>query len=1205
MSDKSVTKKENNNKDIKKLNKWKNTPSSELFKFYVDYYNNYDLDKRNSEFEIRFGTNKRNNPITKNQFDNTINKLKNCGFSVINKRGDYRLTISYQYYSERYESWSNSSTRVEINGFDNIQKYCKSNNINFDDIPSYVKFTDKRIKKYDTNTMIKMNAHRLYKSKIEDGEYPDVFHKLDINDYEMRINYKSERNVRYGKGRNGMRLKTDMNSWTDKLKTYRYIKRFTLMKEDYPIKFDFSIVKSSKTKKNDRGWGYSMVPTKNIQDSNVFNNIEEYEIELEMINDIVIEKSNIYNKILPNIIKKGIQYVLSGLQNSNYPIKYSLETDIIKEYLKLTNQIDKTEKKELKKYMLQQKKNFIGYNSISLELENVIPEYKNEVPNINTPYTVTEKADGERRLLYIYKDGNIYLIDNNMNVTFTGCNVGRSGKETLINTILDGELVTHNSNGEYKPIYLAFDIYFWNGDDYRSYPFMNISSLKYKDSKSNPIDRDKFRKDTLSAICKSLEIYNQAINKKKDDDLPPLYIKMKDFEDNITNKDIFEASSKILTKIDNKGFPYDVDGLIYTPIDKSIGSDIIGEHSKQKTWDYSFKWKPSHYNTIDFLVTTHKKNNKDDIVKYKYNKGIDTKSVSNVVQYKTVDLKVGFSQHKHGFLNPCHNLLEDIIPNANNWKEQKKYLPVNFYPTSPSYTWKVHECNIPLTQIGNSLYMMSEEDEEIFEDGYVVEFKFNITKDNHWQFIPIRVRHDKTYAYNTGKNRGGGNDYKTANSVWRSIHNPITEKMLCNPKELPNIQDLDNDVYYKRKNNKTVTRALRDFHNKYVKFMLITKMSKERDKLLDMSVGKAGDLYKWQVAKLQLVVGLDVSSDNINSQFDGACSRYLKARQKRMYVPRCIFLVANSAFNIKNGDAFINSQGLTDESSIKYMNALYGEGLSKDSKELPKALKHDNVYGAVNIKNGEGGFDIISNQFSSHYFFKNIQYLTGFITNISENCKLNGYFIGTCYDGNKIFKLLDNINKNSSYIMKNDDNDVINSITKLYDNNIEKLENNSSCLGLKIDVYQESINQTITEYLVNFEYFTNILQQYGFELCPKKDIHHMGIDKPIDSFSILYEKMSDDINQVPPKFNKRNIGDALLMSDEEKKLSFINNYFIFKKIRKVNEEQITKLLCDDNCELNNNDKNSLKDKLKEYEKQQRKKIREVIKYKKKITLQSN
>ena len=38
---------------------------------------------------------------------------------------------------------------------------------------------------------------------------------------------------------------------------------------------------------------------------------------------------------------------------------------------------------------------------------------------------------------------------------------------------------------------------------------------------------------------------------------------------------------------------------------------------------------------------------------------------------------------------------------------------------------------------------------------------------------------------------------------------------------------------------------------------------------------------------------------------------------------------------------------------------------------------------------------------------------------------------------NRIFKVLDNVNKNSSYIMKNDNNEVINSITKLYDNNIE------------------------------------------------------------------------------------------------------------------------------------------------------------------------
>ena len=38
-----------------------------------------------------------------------------------------------------------------------------------------------------------------------------------------------------------------------------------------------------------------------------------------------------------------------------------------------------------------------------------------------------------------------------------------------------------------------------------------------------------------------------------------------------------------------------------------------------------------------------------------------------------------------------------------------------------------------------------------------------MTKDNHWQFIPIGK--NDTYHINR-KNKGGGNDYKTANSVW-------------------------------------------------------------------------------------------------------------------------------------------------------------------------------------------------------------------------------------------------------------------------------------------------------------------------------------------------------------------------------------------------------------------------------------------------------
>ena len=40
----------------------------------------------------------------------------------------------------------------------------------------------------------------------------------------------------------------------------------------------------------------------------------------------------------------------------------------------------------------------------------------------------------------------------------------------------------------------------------------------------------------------------------------------------------------------------------------------------------------------------------------------------------------------------------------------------------------------------------------------------------------MKFRYDKTTEYKSGK-RSFGNDYKTANNNWYSIHNPITEEM--------------------------------------------------------------------------------------------------------------------------------------------------------------------------------------------------------------------------------------------------------------------------------------------------------------------------------------------------------------------------------------------------------------------------------------------
>jgi len=85
-----------------------------------------------------------------------------------------------------------------------------------------------------------------------------------------------------------------------------------------------------------------------------------------------------------------------------------------------------------------------------------------------------------------------------------------------------------------------------------------------------------------------------------------------------------------------------------------------------------------------------------------------------------------------------------------------------------------------------------------------------------------------------------GNAYHVANSNWHSIHNPVTEEMISTGQNIPDMVS-DDDVYYNRVSKSTVTRALRDFHNLYVKKKLILSVSKPGNTLIDYAVGMGGD----------------------------------------------------------------------------------------------------------------------------------------------------------------------------------------------------------------------------------------------------------------------------------------------------------------------------------------------------------------------------
>ena len=78
---------------------------------------------------------------------------------------------------------------------------------------------------------------------------------------------------------------------------------------------------------------------------------------------------------------------------------------------------------------------------------------------------------------------------------------------------------------------------------------------------------------------------------------------------------------------------------------------------------------------------------------------------------------------------------------------KNNYKPVPFYPTNPTPNYPIHLCNIMLKNKDGRQQMLTENGEEEITDNMIVEFRFDKDAKEHWQWIPIRVRYDKTSDY--------------------------------------------------------------------------------------------------------------------------------------------------------------------------------------------------------------------------------------------------------------------------------------------------------------------------------------------------------------------------------------------------------------------------------------------------------------------------
>lgn len=1111
-------------------------------------YNQYEM-------EVKFGT-RGIRPITKMDYDNVVKKLISLGFVTDSENGKYSLKIQPEFLDIKTGEYKNARDfdrfRVEINEITEIQEYCKNNNLSTI-VDKYVNQNVQILKKQDVfidNAPVK---------------------SADFNDFNFRVTYKSEESV----GKRGKIAQELISNWDKYKKQFRYLNRVSYENPNWPFRVDLSIIRSST--KDNRG---QYIKTYNTSESNVFQNPVTYEIEIEVLNDKAQQKYRTAEQ-LTRATENITKIILSALQKTNYPVSYVEQKQVLSDYMRLVHE-DEARKKnttyEPKARVYSS--DFIGPSSKTLQIKNITPVNPDmNIPNITAPYSycVTDKADGDRHLMLINKSGKIYLISANMDVLFTGA---KTEESRYFNTLIDGELILYNKEGVFINTFAAFDIYIARNVSIRERPFIEIPTKEeriFRDGCRLPIlkeimknlnaisvvdwrDRDREKekeREESNRISKIDEQFKQTKAKSPmtfiTKNFYPLFLdadnstdeeksSKKSDSEKKANYDIFGACKFILQRINDGLFEYNTDGLIFTPTIFGVGGSRYLDTGplKKYTWEYSFKWKPSEFNTIDFLVTTQKGADNNDLITPIFENGINMQKSSQFSQYKTLDLRVGFDEKRHGYINPAQDLLEDNFQEPKDkdkyGENEDTYKPKKFYPSDPVNPL-AGVCNVMLEIDPSGVQQMFTEERHMFEDNTIVEFRYDFNRDGAWRWVPLRIRNDKTADFRNGKI--SCNDYNTANDNWYSIHNPITERMITTGQDIP-IENLSDEIYYNRVTTEKRTMGLRDFHNLFVKKLLIQSVSKRGNILIDYACGQGGDFPKWISANLSFVLGIDISKDNIENRISGACARYLNYRKDFSSMPYALFVWGNSSQNVRSGKAAFTDKGSSIIQSVFGLKAL--------DKHLGPAV-------ARQYSKGADGFDVSSCQFALHYMFENKNIFYNFVRNVAECTKQGGYFIGTSYDGKTVFNRLKNKNAGESMEIYVSDRKLW-SITKDYDN--ASFDKNDSSLGYKISVYQDSINQTFSEYLVNYDFFIETMEKYGFKIISLEDAKKMHLPDGTGMFVQLYNKMLSDI-KYNPKLAKE-FGEAPNMYDFEKDISFLNRYFVFQKIVTYDVEKITKVI---------------------------------------------
>ena len=264
-----------------------------------------------------------------------------------------------------------------------------------------------------------------------------------------------------------------------------------------------------------------------------------------------------------NTFKPVLAMVLCGLQGSNFPVSVKEQNQVRSEYLALSNQ----------SFMSNAAPRVLGPDAMTLTVDKMSMLFA--APD---GYTVTDKADGERRSIMLAKNGRVYLLARGprgkLAVAFSGITLPAESRHHA-QTIMDAELVLSDKSGVRlnKPNLLVFDIYIVDGKQVFQKPLH----------------------ERLDLISQVLTVFTP---KEQEQPLDlPYTLNAKTFRFGSKEKPLSKQIKDVSDEISQPDYLYRTDGLILTPT-----TGIPAENMLNKRWGALFKYKTPTDTTFDFQV---------------------------------------------------------------------------------------------------------------------------------------------------------------------------------------------------------------------------------------------------------------------------------------------------------------------------------------------------------------------------------------------------------------------------------------------------------------------------------------------------------------------------------------------------------------------------------------------------------------------------